>query len=215
MAPTLESRHGLDRAEAEADQVAGGSDQAVPTARTEGASGVLDHPQVVLGSERVDVIEPADQPGEVTDHDGSGARRDELGQLVGVDGQCRFLDIAEDDVRSGGTDCLVSGDVGEGGGDHLGAEFRAGEDAGAVERRGTTVRRHQPAVVVQFEEVGEGLLELQAQRAESEVTVGQGPVGGVPNLGAEMREPHGQGLRLHGVLGMIHGSSSCCCWHGA
>jgi hypothetical protein len=71
--PALQGGHGLDRAEAEADEVAGGPDHAPVVAGADGVGGVLDHPQAVPLGDPVDLVQPPDQPGEVADHDGPGA----------------------------------------------------------------------------------------------------------------------------------------------
>jgi hypothetical protein len=62
----------------------------------------------VGGRDPVDLVQPADQPGEVADHYGPGALADRLGQEVGVDGEGRLLDVDEHHLGPGGGDRLVA-----------------------------------------------------------------------------------------------------------
>ena len=92
--------------------------------RAEGMRGILDHAQAVLARNLVDLVDSAGNTCVVHGHDRLRPLADQRSDGVRVEAERLLLDVAEHDVRAGGRDRLVAGDVRERGADDLVARPR-------------------------------------------------------------------------------------------
>ena len=136
----------LDRAEAEAGEVAEGADRPAGMRRAERVRRVLDDAEAMLGGELVDRVEARGRdPRVVEDENGARALADHPAQRLGRDAERLLLDVAEDDVGAGRRHGLVAGDVRQRRTDDLVAGADPGEDEGGVQGGRAAAHRHERA----------------------------------------------------------------------
>jgi hypothetical protein len=154
--------------------------------------GVFDHTEVVLARDLVDLVDATRHAGVVHGHDRPRPRADEATHGGRIDAHRFLLDVAEDNVGSGRSDRLVTGNVGKRWTNDFVPLSQPDKLTRGVQGRRTRRQRQEVPVVLRECEIPRELVfELVREPSDSEPAAIERTRCGIVDLGAQIRLENG------------------------